>query len=59
MTKEEQIVKDIRELVDKYWSFDNNQIHTHSWHDKQDCLEQIDLYLASHSTEQENSMERM
>jgi hypothetical protein len=25
--------------LDQWWSFDNAQQHTHSWHDKQDFLE--------------------
>ena len=25
-------------LVDRYWKFDERQMHMHSWHDKQDCL---------------------
>lgn len=25
------------EMVLKRWTFDNNQHHTHSWHDRTDC----------------------
>ena len=28
----------IIQIVDRYWKFDERQIHMHSWHDKQDCL---------------------
>ena len=28
-------------LVEKFWTFDNNQQHTHTWHCKQDCLDAI------------------
>ena len=28
-------------FVNRCWTFDNGQMHTHSWHDKQDCLEVI------------------
>jgi len=27
--------------VDKSWSFNANQGHTHTWHEKQDCLERL------------------
>lgn len=27
------------ELVEKYWTFDENQQHTHSWHDRADFLQ--------------------
>lgn len=27
--------------LDEYWSFDNAQQHTHSWHDKQDFMERL------------------
>lgn len=33
--REETIV-----LVKKYWMFDENQQHTHSWHDRADFLEE-------------------
>jgi len=25
----------------KWWSFDDHQIHTHSWHSREDFIEQI------------------
>lgn len=28
--------------VNKYWSFNNIQAHTHSWNDKQDCLKELE-----------------
>ena len=32
---------EIIDTINKYWTFDSNQCHTHTWHDKQDCLEII------------------
>ena len=28
-------------IVDSYWTFNDNQQHTHTWHDKQDALAAI------------------
>ena len=28
-------------IVDRYWTFNDNQQHTHTWHDKQDALAAI------------------
>lgn len=36
-SQEEKLIK----LINLYWTFDDNQRHTHSWHDKQDCIKQI------------------
>jgi len=37
------------DIINKYWSFDNNQVHTHTWHDKQDCIREISELLFTHS----------
>lgn len=34
-------LQEIIDLVDAYWKFDNDQRHTHTWHDKQDLLEKL------------------
>ena len=34
----QQAFNDAITTVDHYWSFDEHQMHTHSWHSKQDCL---------------------
>ncbi len=36
---------EILDLINAYWSFDTHQQHTHSWHDKQKCLEEIKKLL--------------
>jgi len=36
------IIDAVKELVDKYWRFDNNQQHLSTWHDKQDLLKKIE-----------------
>lgn len=33
--------KEIIELIDRYWKFDNDQQHLSSWHDKQDLISAI------------------
>lgn len=33
------VVSKIQARLNKAWSFDENQQHTHSWHDKQDFIE--------------------
>jgi hypothetical protein len=35
------IQEDIIKIIDSYWGFDESQRHTHTWHDKQDCIERI------------------
>lgn len=35
LSMEAELLKEL----DAYWSFDNGQYHTHSWHDKQDFLQ--------------------
>lgn len=37
--------KEILKLIDTYWTFDNGQRHTHTWHDKQDLLKAIEELL--------------
>jgi hypothetical protein len=35
---------DMAKLADelrKYWSFDNDQMHTHSWHDRENFIERV------------------
>lgn len=39
-------IKDIIELVDKYWKFDENQQHLSYWHDKQDLLKKLEEFIA-------------
>lgn len=34
-------MKEIIELINNYWKFDNNQQHASNWHDKQDLLEKL------------------
>lgn len=29
------------EILRKHWSFDNNQQHTHTWHDREDFIEKV------------------
>lgn len=29
------------DTIRKYWSFDEHQQHTHSWHSREDCIEEI------------------
>jgi len=39
--------KEIIDIVDRYWKFDNGQAPMSSWHDKQDCLELLRSILSS------------
>ncbi len=39
-------VRDAAKKVRKRWRFDNNQQHTHSWHDMEDVCGEIDRALA-------------
>jgi len=50
MDKFDAHLEGIRKDLDKAWSFDENQRHTHTWHDKQDFL--LSLTDTSHETEQ-------
>ena len=34
-------VAETAKIVDRYWTFNDNQQHTHTWHDKQDALAAI------------------
>jgi hypothetical protein len=44
--KVERVAPDFINIVDKHWSFDENQCHTHTWHDKQDCLKELEKFIA-------------
>lgn len=41
MNKQEDIAlaAELLEDLDRHWQFDNGQVHTHTWHTKQDFLE--------------------
>ena len=47
----------IRNLIDKYWRFDNHQQPLSSWHDKQDLLEEI--YKISISKDSQSDIESL
>lgn len=34
---DEQFIAELR----KWWSFNERQVHTHSWHDREDFIERI------------------
>ena len=36
-------IEEIKTALDRFWSFDDNQQHTHTWHDKQDFLSRLSL----------------
>lgn len=36
-----KLVIELLDKIDKCWSFDNAQQHTHSWHTKQDLLTKL------------------
>lgn len=38
--------KEIIDIVDRYWKFDEYQQHAASWHDKQDCLKELENKLS-------------
>ncbi len=38
--------KEIIDIVDRYWKFDEHQQHAASWHDKQDCLKELEAKLS-------------
>ena len=35
------LMETVARLVDRHWTFSDTQQHTHSWHDKQECLESL------------------
>lgn len=37
----EETVNDCVAEVKKHWTFGDDQRHTHSWHDRADCLEKL------------------
>ncbi len=39
--EQKAMLLDIAMMLKQRWTFDNNQQHTHSWHDMQDCLTAI------------------
>lgn len=34
-------IKKVLTIIDKYWTFDSFQCHSHTWHDKQDCIQEL------------------
>ena len=34
-------LKEAAESIRKHWSFDEQQQHTHSWHDREDFIEKV------------------
>ena len=54
-----EISPDFIKIVDKYWSFDDNQCHTHTWHDKQDCLKELSDHLIKESLPAEEIKEEV
>lgn len=43
-------MRDPLDLIRKYWRFDDNQHHTHSWHDREDFIDKVlRPYLESQS----------
>ena len=40
-------------LVRDYWTFDNHQHHTHTWHDREECMAKIAKALSSTPKEAE------
>jgi len=55
MTNREQIMQEIIQIVNRYWKFDEYQQPQSSWHDKQDCLQELKSRLAE--AEEENNEE--
>lgn len=41
------ILSEIKERLHLSWTFDESQRHTHTWHDKQDVLKDLELYFNS------------
>jgi hypothetical protein len=41
--------KDIIKFISGKWSFDSNQVHTHTWHDKEDCLPLIENKIEAYA----------
>ena len=40
--------KEILDLIDRYWKFDDDQTPVSNWHDKQDLLEAVRKALCIH-----------
>ena len=45
---------EILKLINDHWRFDDDQQHTHTYHDKLDCLNKLELLLSSE--QQENKL---
>lgn len=48
-------MQEIIQIVNRYWKFDEYQQPQSSWHDKQDCLQELKSRLAE--AEEENNEE--
>jgi hypothetical protein len=46
--KRDENTKEILDLIDRYWKFDNDQTPVSNWHDKQDLLEAVRKALCIH-----------
>lgn len=38
---ERAVLRKVARELDKWWGFDHHQVHSHTWHDKQDFLEML------------------
>lgn len=38
-------IQECIEIVDAAWTFSDTQQHTHTWHDREDCLERLRALL--------------
>jgi hypothetical protein len=50
--QKEALIQKAIELIRSYWMFDNNQVHAHNWHDREDCIIAIEKLL-NESVDQE------
>lgn len=46
--KRDENSKEILDLIDRHWKFDNDQTPVSNWHDKQDLLEAVRKALCIH-----------
>jgi len=50
---------DIVQSINRLWTFDNDQQHTHTWHDKQKLIEEIDQIDEGELSDEYHSMNEL
>ena len=57
MNNQQDLLQQAIDLLNKYWTFDNDQQHTHSWHDKNECMKLIENLQQQNNEQPKPNME--